>query len=60
MDFILREGPCFFSEEYAINWFLEKFCTCRKKIVLLEQKSNIHEILLIRIIYLGRRLTVLS
>ena len=61
MDIILRGEQCFFSEEYLINWFLAKeFCSCGKKLVFFQQESDIHEILLMRILNLERRPKILS
>ena len=61
MDIILRGEQYFFSEEYLINWFLAKeFCSCGTKLVFFWQESDVHEILLRRIINLGRRPTILS
>ena len=61
MDIILRGEQYFFSEEYLINWFLAKeFCSCGTKLIFFWQESDIHEILLRRIINLGRRPTILS
>ena len=61
MDIILRGEQYFYSEEYLINWFLAReFCSCGTKLVFFWQEADIHEILLRRIIDLGRRPTILS
>ena len=61
MDIILRGEQYFYLEEYLINRFLAKeFCSCGTKLVFFWQEADIHEILLRRIINLGRKPTILS
>ena len=57
----LERRAMFLLRRIPHNWFLAKeFCSCGKKLVFFQQESDIHEILLMRILNLERRPTILS